>query len=108
MGKKGGRIPPNINSKKSEKMSVKEEFKGKPNYYLGKYKGIEAADVIADFQPTSYNLGTALTYLLRAGKKKYVNNNAIESAIADMTKAKNHLDFEIERLELEMEARANK
>ena len=89
-------------------MSVKEEFQGKPNYYLGKYKGIEAADVIADFQGSSYNLGTAITYLLRAGKKKYVNDNAIDSALADIVKAKNHLDFEIERLENEQKLRQSK
>jgi len=40
-----------------------------PNYYKGKYKGIEAMDVVLDFQEDSYNLGVAIAYLLRAGKK---------------------------------------
>jgi hypothetical protein len=40
-----------------------------PKYYIGKYKSIEAFDVVLDFQEDNYNLGTAITYLLRAGKK---------------------------------------
>ena len=39
-----------------------------PSYYQGLFKGIEAHDVIDDFLLT-YNVGTAVTYLLRAGKK---------------------------------------
>jgi hypothetical protein len=39
-----------------------------PKYYIGT-NGIEAFDVIQGFQPHNYNLGTAITYLLRAGKK---------------------------------------
>jgi hypothetical protein len=41
-----------------------------PSYYLGKYKGLEAFDVVMDFQRDSYNLGVAIAYLLRAGKKQ--------------------------------------
>ena len=40
-----------------------------PKYYIGT-NGIEAFDVIQGFQPHNYNIGTAITYLLRAGKKK--------------------------------------
>tara|TARA_R110002153_G_scaffold197204_2_gene350652 strand:+ start:931 stop:1239 length:309 start_codon:yes stop_codon:yes gene_type:complete len=40
-----------------------------PKYYIGT-NGIEAFDVIEGFQPHNYNIGTAITYLLRAGKKK--------------------------------------
>ena len=40
-----------------------------PKYYIGKHKRIEAFDVVLDFQADNYNLGTAITYLLRAGKK---------------------------------------
>ena len=38
-----------------------------PKYYIGKHKQIEAFDVVLDFQENNYNLGTAITYLLRAG-----------------------------------------
>ena len=44
-----------------------------------------------DFQPDNYNLGTALTYLMRAGKKP---NNPITQ---DIKKAIAHLKFELER-----------
>lgn len=63
-----------------------------PKYYIGLVKGIEAFDVIADFQPNNYNLGTAITYLLRAGKKP--NNPMVD----DMQKAVNHLNNEIKRI----------
>jgi len=39
-----------------------------PNYYKGIFKGIKANEVIDDYLLT-YNVGTAVTYLLRAGKK---------------------------------------
>ena len=41
-----------------------------PEYYIGKKHKIEARKVIEDFQGDNYNLGTAITYLLRAGKKE--------------------------------------
>ena len=53
---------------------------------------------MAAFQGDSYNIGTALTYLMRAGKKIYVNNSAIDSRVADIKKAINHLNFELDRL----------
>jgi hypothetical protein len=62
-----------------------------PPYYIGKTRGIEAKDVVMDFQPDNYNLGTALTYLMRAGKKP---NNPITQ---DIRKAIAHLEFELER-----------
>ena len=62
-----------------------------PTYYIGKTRGIEAKDVVMDFQPDNYNLGTALTYLMRAGKKP---NNPITQ---DIKKAIAHLKFELER-----------
>jgi hypothetical protein len=62
-----------------------------PTYYIGKLKQIEAKDVVQDFQPDNYNLGTALTYLMRAGKKP---NNPITQ---DIKKAIAHLEFELER-----------
>lgn len=74
-----------------------------PKYYIGKYKNLEASDIVADFQADSYNLGTALTYLLRAGKKRYVNDSEIESKVMDISKAIDHLNFELDRLSKESE-----
>ena len=62
-----------------------------PSYYIGKTLGIEAKDVVMDFQPDNYNIGTALTYLMRAGKKP---NNPITQ---DIKKAIAHLEFELDR-----------
>jgi hypothetical protein len=70
-------------------MTKKEEI---PHYYIGKNYKIEARKVIEDFQADSYNLGTAITYLLRAGKKE---GNPTEQ---DIRKAINHLHFELDRL----------
>lgn len=60
-----------------------------PSYYIGKYKGIEAMDVVLDFQRDSYNLGVAIAYLLRAGKKE---GNPMEQ---DIQKAIDHLHAEL-------------
>ena len=63
-----------------------------PDYYKGKYKGIEAMDVVLDFQEDSYNLGVAIAYLLRAGHKP---NNPKEE---DIEKAIVHLQTELTHL----------
>ena len=63
-----------------------------PNYYIGKKYKIEARKVIEDFQADNYNLGTAITYLLRAGKKDV---NPIEQ---DIKKAIDHLNLELDRV----------
>ena len=63
-----------------------------PSYYLGKYKDIEAFDVCMDFQRDNYNLGVAIAYLLRAGKKE---GNPMEQ---DIQKAIDHLQKELEYL----------
>ena len=62
-----------------------------PKYYKGK-NGYMAKDVAANFD-LSYNLGSAMKYILRAGKKE---NNPAEK---DIKKAINHLYFELERIE---------
>jgi len=49
--------------------TVDYNLKDVPSYYIGKHKKIEAMDVVLDFQQDNYNLGTALTYIMRAGKK---------------------------------------
>ena len=70
-------------------MTKKEDI---PHYYIGKKYKIEARKVVEDFQADNYNLGTAITYLLRAGKKE---GNPSEQ---DIRKAINHLHFELDRL----------
>ena len=65
-------------------------MKKSPDYYIGKYMSIEAKDVVWDFQDDNYNLGTALTYIMRAGKKP---NNPITQ---DIAKAIHHLELELE------------
>ena len=69
-----------------------EDIDDTPSYYQGLFKGIEAHDVIDDFLLT-YNVGTAVTYLLRAGKKP--NNPKAQ----DIQKAIDHLKFELELIE---------
>ncbi len=63
-----------------------------PFYYVGKRYKIEARKVVEDFQGDNYNLGVALSYLMRAGKKE---GNPIEQ---DIRKAIDHLHFELDRL----------
>ena len=62
-----------------------------PSYYSGTKYGYSARKVVEDFE-LSYNLGTACSYLLRAGKKK---DNPAEQ---DLRKAINHLHFELDKL----------
>lgn len=71
----------------------------KPSHYLGLDGETQALDVIANFQPDNYNLGTALTYLLRAGKKVYVNDSKEDSLVADLKKAISHLEDEVSRID---------
>tara|TARA_A100001201_G_C4061329_1_gene192770 strand:- start:531 stop:752 length:222 start_codon:yes stop_codon:yes gene_type:complete len=63
-----------------------------PSYYIGKTYKYEARKVIEDFQADNYNIGTAITYLLRAGKK---SGNPLKQ---DIQKAINHLQFELDRI----------
>ena len=63
-----------------------------PNYYVGIFNGIKANEVIDDFL-LSYNVGTAVTYLLRAGKKPQ------NSKRQDIQKAIDHLNFELKLLD---------
>jgi len=71
----------------------KEDYKKNPQpaYYTGKVYGYSAKCVVEDFNLT-YNCGTAVTYLLRAGKKEG------NSAEQDIQKAINHLHFELDKL----------
>lgn len=67
-----------------------------PDYYIGS-NGYEARKVISGFD-LSYNVGTAVTYLLRAGKKKEQGISDNDKHIEDIEKAMNHLRFELEKL----------
>jgi len=60
-----------------------------PHYYIGS-NGYEARKVVSGFN-LSYNIGTAVTYLLRAEKKHATPTECITKAIA-------HLEFELEKL----------
>jgi hypothetical protein len=61
-----------------------------PSYYKGR-NGYMAKDVVSNFD-LSYNIGTAVTYLLRA-KNKHQDGGA-----EDIRKAINHLHFELDRI----------
>ena len=76
-------------TKSPTSMSLKK-IGSTPDYYIGKYKELEAFDVCMDFSRDSYNLGVAIAYLLRAGKKP---DNLIED---DILKAIDHLNKELE------------
>lgn len=71
-----------------------------PSYYIGSVYGYEARKVVEDWS-LSYNIGTAVTYLLRCGKKAEQGMSSKEKHIDDIKKAINHLKFEIETLENE-------
>jgi hypothetical protein len=61
-----------------------------PKYYIGKTYKIEARKVVEDFDLT-YNIGTAVTYLLRAKRKHKSPIDCIKKAIA-------HLEFELDKI----------
>ena len=71
-----------------------------PSYYIGSVYGYEARKVCEDWS-LSYNIGTAVTYLLRCGKKAEQGMSSSDKHIDDIKKAINHLKFEIEKLENE-------
>ena len=71
-----------------------------PSYYIGSVYGYEARKVVEDWN-LSYNIGTTVTYLLRAGKKVEQGMDNKAKHIEDIKKTINHLKFEIERLENE-------
>lgn len=67
----------------------KESFDGgRANYYCA--DGIEAQDVIEAFE-LNFSRGSALKYLLRAGRKT-------ADAVQDLEKARAYIDREIARL----------
>ena len=74
-------------------MTKKEDYKlhPEPSYYSGTKYGYSARKIVEDFE-LGYNTGTAVSYLLRAGKKE---GNPPEQ---DIQKAINHLHFELDKL----------
>ena len=64
-----------------------------PNYYIGNVYGYEARKVVEDFD-LSYNVGTAVTYLLSAKRKHSTSVDCIQKAI-------NHLEFELDKIKNE-------
>ena len=76
-------------------MAMKKQIKS-PIYYVGKYKGIRAIDIVQDFE-LYHNLSNAVEYILRAGKKE---GNSVEK---DLSKAIDHLHFELNFLTLQKE-----
>ena len=71
----------------------KEDIIGHPNHYCAGRK-YEPKDVIRDWK-LNFNLGNAVKYISRNGRK------ANETALKDLKKARQYLDFEIEALESE-------
>lgn len=70
-----------------------EDIIGHPNHYCEGRK-FEPKDVIRDWN-LNFNLGNAVKYISRNGRK------AGNSALQDLKKARQYLDFEIEYLEKE-------
>ena len=75
-----------------EARQVIEDIKSNPipNYYIGNTYGYEARKVIEDWD-LSYNVGVAVSYLLRCNYKH-------DSPFEDIQKAINHLNFELDKL----------
>lgn len=67
----------------------KTGFDGKTEHYTG--KSLEAIDVIDDFD-LNFNLGNAVKYILRAGKK-----GTEADAIRDLQKASAYIEHEIKK-----------
>ena len=63
-----------------------------PAYYVGR-NGLMAKDVVWEYDLT-YNVGTAVTYLLRSKRKH-------KTPLEDLKKAIAHIEFEINNLENE-------
>jgi len=62
-----------------------------PEYYKGKKYKYEARKIVEDFE-LSYNIGTAVSYLLRS------KNKHSDGGLQDIRKAINHLHFELDVL----------
>ena len=74
----------------SKEYTIDYESNPIPNYYIGSTYGYEARKVCEDWD-LSYNIGTAVTYLLRSSYKHDSPYDCIQKAI-------NHLQFELDKL----------
>ena len=74
-------------------MTKKEDYKKnpEPHYYTGKVYGYSARKICEDYD-LGFNCASAVSYILRAGKKE---GNPAEQ---DIQKAINFLHFELDRL----------
>lgn len=81
-------------TKMLNKQKEAEDIIGHPNHYCEGRK-FEPKDVIRDWN-LNFNLGNAVKYISRNGRK---DGN---SALQDLKKARQYLDFEIEYLEKEV------
>lgn len=86
-----------MSNKINPKMMMSKKELGIPDYYIGITYKYEARKVIEDWN-LSYNVGTAVSYLLRAGKKLEEGMSNKDKHIEDIQKAINHLKFEIDKL----------
>ena len=90
------KLSPKINPKMlltKEELKVDYSKDKTPNYYIGRVYVYEARKVVEDFD-LSYNVGTAVTYLLRAKRKHSTSVDCIQKAI-------NHLEFELDKIKNE-------
>jgi len=93
----GGKINPKMLLTKEELNMTKIDYEKHktPNYYIGEVFGYEARNIIEDFD-LSYNLGTCISYVLRAKRKHDTQIDCIQKAI-------NHLEFELDKLKRQNE-----
>jgi|TARA_R110002074_G_scaffold1973_4_gene11889 hypothetical protein len=87
-----GKINPKMLLTKEELNMKKIDYENHktPNYYIGEVFRYEARNIIEDFD-LSYNLGTCISYILRAKRKHDTQIDCIQKAI-------NHLEFELDKL----------
>tara|TARA_R110002012_G_scaffold279242_1_gene467183 strand:+ start:1783 stop:2106 length:324 start_codon:yes stop_codon:yes gene_type:complete len=76
-----------------------KQIRKTPEYYIGK-NNYQASEVVYGFSAT-YNVGNALTYLMRCGKKKEEGMTDIAKHIEDIEKAIHHLQIEIKQLQID-------
>ena len=81
-----------MESKQDEFLSTFDKENEK-NYYGDKESPYEAIKIINNLN-LNFNRGNVLKYVLRAGKKYE------DKEVEDLIKAKNYIDYEIERLKI--------
>lgn len=87
------KINPKMFLSKEELKEIDYSKEKIPSYYVGKTYGYEARKIVEDFN-LSYNVGTAVTYLLRSDNK---HDNPVDC----IQKAINHLEFELDKIKNE-------